>query len=227
MKLSFYILIAIASFSTILLSSCENETNTNTDVLTGNFYVRYLEKGKTERIEAHLFLVDSTKNKKAFALPSGIFQDETKMSSKWISDKLHRYQIEKQSNFRKEVNFEFTDQNGNLLKNSISMNPISNLELPDEIDLKELLPLDFSSEPILANEKISILMNNESGETKVISILGPKNEIELVDLNKNGISPGQWIYYFVKRHENKSEGPDIFLHNTYEYYTTDKQLIIK
>lgn len=227
MKLSFYISIAITSLAILGLNSCKSEAETVDDILTGNFYVRYLEKGTTERVEAHLFLVDTAQNKTPYVLPSGILQESTKMSSKWISDKLHRYQIEKQGPFRELLNFEFTDLNGNQLTNSISMRPIQNLNLPELINLEEKVGLDFSNNPLLKNEKISILLNNEAGKTKVISIVGPQNSEYTIDLAENDLEKGEWTYYFVKRQETKSEGPNIFLLNAYEYYSSDRQLVIK
>ena len=227
MKLSFYISIAITSVTLLGLSSCKSETETIDELLTGNFYARYLEKGTTERIEAHLFLMDTAKNKTPYVLPSGIQQESTKLSSKWISNKLHRYQVEKQGPFRELLNFEFKDLNGNQLTNSISMSPLRDLKLPEELTLSEMVELDFSKEPLLKNEKISILLNNKAGKTKVISIIGPQNSEHMIDLKDNGLEKGEWTYYFVKRQETKSEGPNIFLLNAYEYYSSDRQILIK
>ena len=107
------------------------------------------------------------------------------------------------------------------------MRPIQNLNLPELINLEEKVGLDFSNNPLLKNEKISILLNNEAGKTKVISIVGPQNSEYTIDLAENDLEKGEWTYYFVKRQETKSEGPNIFLLNAYEYYSSDKQLVIK
>lgn len=226
MRSSFYISIAISLLSLGFLLSCNEEDTDTQEVLSGNFYVRYLEKGSVERIEAHLFLVDTSKNKTPFVLSDGIKQGKDKMNSKWISDKLHRYQIEQERSFRNFVEFEFKDLSGTSLKNTIKMSGIKSYTLDEQVSLKDGFELDFSKEQLQSNEKINILFNNEKGETKVISIIGPQDSLLQVDLVQQGLSEGKWTYYFVKRSESIQEGPNILLHNAYEFYSTDKQTII-
>jgi hypothetical protein len=227
MKLSFYISIAIILGFLVFTSSCSEETKTPKKTLTGNFYVRYLEKGSTERTEAHLFLLDTSKNKTPYVLSEGIELSKDKMNSKWISDKLHRYQLEKKIAFREKVDFKLKDLSGNELTNSISMIPLKNLTLPEEIKLDNGIKLDFSKSKLDFNEKLNILFTNENGLTKVVSVLGPQNSSYRINLLEQDIKKGPWSYYFVKRKEQIREGNNIFLHNAYEYYSTDRQTLIK
>ncbi len=225
MKIYFYLLITISLPFLFLGFGCTSTPSNSTNKLSGTLSIRYLNKGQIIRANAKLFITDSTSQTPYASTKDMLFNDQV-MSGKWTSEDTYTYQFEANRPYESSAAFNFYDPWHQAKTVELVMDTLPVIQLDTLILDQNQVKLNLPNIKLTEQENITLVFHHPDGETAYLTIDGPSTDTPYINISTKKLSPGQWLYYSIKRKESfySDEAANIKL--IFEQYSTDKQVTI-
>jgi hypothetical protein len=225
MKIYFYQLLTLSLPFLFLGFGCTSTPSNSTTELSGTLSIRYLNKGQIIRAEAKLFVADSTSQTPYASTKDILFNDQV-MSGKWTSEDIYTYQFEANRPYESSAAFNFYDPWQQVKIVELVMDTLPIIQL-DTLTLdQDQVKLNLPNLELTEQENITLVFNHPDGETAYLTIDGPSTDSPFIGINTEKLSPGQWLYYSIKRKESFYSDETSNIKLIFEQYSTDNQVII-
>ena len=221
---------SLLSISFILLTflclSCESsQTQSNQkDILKIDYYVRYLQSDKQVKAEISFSeVIDSTKKIIPKRMNEVLFQDSA-LDGKKVKDS-YKYQLAKQIPFLDTYNFAFRDHTQEVVKQAISINPITDISIKkNKVSKLGGTTITLGGTPLQKEESIVILLSDIHNKT--VTFFAKELSINILPERVSSLTLGQGTIYAVRK-QNLNKISDTYqLTGLTEYYSDVKEIEI-
>jgi len=225
MKIYFYRILTISLTFLFLGFGCTSTPSNSTTELSGTLSIRYLNKGQIIRAEAKLFVADSTSQIPYASAKDILFNDQV-MSGKWTSEDIYTYQFEANRPYESSAAFNIYDPWHRAKKVELDMDTLPIIQLDTlTLDLDQV-KLNLPNIKLTEQETITLVFNHPDGKTAYLTIEGPSIDTPYIEISTEKLTPGQWLYYSIKRKESFYSDETSNIKVIFEQYSSDNQVII-
>lgn len=225
MKIYFYRLLTLSLPFLLLGLGCTSTPSNSNAELSGTLSIRYLNKGQIIRAEAKLFITDSTSQTPYASTKDILFNDQV-MSGRWTSEDIYTYQFEANRPYESSASFRFYDPWHQKKTVELDMEALPVIQL-DSLTLdQDQVKLNLPNIKLTEQETITLVFNHPDGETAYFTMEGPSTDTSYLDITTEKLSPGQWLYYSIKRKESYYSDEAANIKLIFEQYSSDNQVII-
>jgi hypothetical protein len=196
MKSLSFILITIFS---IMALGCQSDPSTQDqsvkNILSGQFYVRYLQTEKELKAEVTFNTPIENGQTEPIELTSVSFEGEP-MKIRRLSKPVQiiRYDHLQRGLYQSNYRFEFKHDKLGLLTNTLSMNPILKFSVPNNrVKKSEGLIINWEGFPLTSEQRLVLFFTDENKQAFTAEVEGPteSSTIKLSSDKVTGLKPGQ------------------------------------
>ena len=204
----------------LLFHSCTSEHQT-AEKTFAHFNLRYLQPEQQVKAEAHFSKGIELEKAVPTKMKNEVFFQGDKMVGKEIQKGGTKYNFAKKENFSTAYKFEFSPTGNKKLSHTLKMNSLDELAIQGDFIKSKDLQFLWKGNPLLQNESLVFLFNNEKNNFISFEINGPTttSSINIPSEKLNKLPEGKGEIYLVRKQSNITDQSDVTIMSETEFYS--------